>query len=209
MHRSQNSHGDSILRNECCERITRRVSVWNFHQNFTFVIRSIFRAKNAGVTLLNEVGLDPGIDHLLALECFKDIHERGGTIESFISFCGGLPAPEHSDNPLRYKFSWSPRGALVNTLASAKYLSKGQIVEISGGGDLMSSPRELDFLPGFALEGFPNRDSTQYGELYGLGSKVQTLVRGTIRYKGNVAFGLSEMNTKNNFGFCGRFLKLY
>lgn len=57
-------------------------------------------------------------------------------------------------------------------------------MEISGGGDLMSSPRELDFLPGFALEGFPNRDSTQYGDLYGLGSKVQTLVRGTIRYKG-------------------------
>lgn len=103
---------------------------------------------------MNEVGLDPGIDHLLALECFKDIHERGGVIESFVSFCGGLPAPEHSDNPLRYKFSWSPRGALVNTLASAKYLSQGQIVEISGGGDLMSSPRELDFLPGFALEGF-------------------------------------------------------
>jgi len=118
------------------------------------------------------------------LECFKDIHERGGVIESFVSFCGGLPAPEHSNNPLRYKFSWSPRGALVNTLASAKYLSKGQIVEISGGGDLMSAPRDLDFLPGFALEGFPNRDSTQYGELYGLGSKVQTLVRGTIRYKG-------------------------
>lgn len=131
--------------------------------------------------------MDPGIDHLLALECFKDIHERGGTIESFVSFCGGLPAPEHSNNPLRYKFSWSPRGALLNTLASAKYLSKGQVVEISGGGDLMSSPRDLDFLPGFALEGFPNRDSTQYGELYGLGSKVQTLVRGTIRYKGNVA----------------------
>lgn len=115
-----------------------------------------FSAKNAGVTLLNEVGLDPGIDHLLALECFKDIHERGGVIESFVSFCGGLPAPEHSDNPLRYKFSWSPRGALINTLASAKYLSQGQIVEISGGGDLMSSPRELDFLPGFALEGYKN-----------------------------------------------------
>lgn len=130
------------------------------------------------------MGLDPGIDHLLALECIRDIQERGGIIESFVSFCGGLPAPEHSHNPLRYKFSWSPRGALVNTLASAKYLSKGQIVEISGGGDLMSSPRELDFLPGFALEGFPNRDSTQYGDLYGLGSKVQTLVRGTIRYKG-------------------------
>lgn len=142
------------------------------------------KAQQAGVTLLNEVGLDPGIDHLLALECIRDVQERGGVVESFISFCGGLPAPEHSDNALRYKFSWSPRGALVNTLSAAKYLSRGQEVEINGGGDLMSAPRKLDFLPGFALEGFPNRDSTQYRELYGLGSQLHTLLRGTIRYSG-------------------------
>lgn len=98
-------------------------------------------AKTAGVTLLNECGLDPGIDHLLAMECIQDIQDQGGVIESFVSYCGGLPSPENSDNPLRYKFSWSPRGALVNTLASAKYLRSGQIVEISGGGDLMSLPR--------------------------------------------------------------------
>jgi alpha-aminoadipic semialdehyde synthase len=141
-------------------------------------------AKEAGVTLLNEVGLDPGIDHLLAMECIHEIQDKGGEIESFISYCGGLPAPENSDNPLRYKFSWSPRAALVNTLAAAKYLNKGQIVKISGGGDLMSQPKHLDFLPGFSLEGFPNRDSTQYIELYGLKSQLHTLLRGTIRYKG-------------------------
>lgn len=142
------------------------------------------KAQQAGVTLLNEVGLDPGIDHFLALECIRDVQERGGVIESFISFCGGLPAPEHSDNALRYKFSWSPRGALVNTLSAAKYLSRGQEVEINGGGDLMSTPRKLDFLPGFALEGFPNRDSTMYRDLYGLGPQLHTLLRGTIRYSG-------------------------
>lgn len=130
------------------------------------------------------MGLDPGIDHLLALECIRDVQDRGGVVESFISYCGGLPAPEHSNNSLRYKFSWSPRGALLNTLSAAKYLSKGQVVEISGGGDLMSSPRDLDFLPGFALEGFPNRDSTQYRDLYGLGPQVHTLLRGTLRFKG-------------------------
>lgn len=73
---------------------------------------------------------------------------------------------------------------LLNTLSAAKYLSKGQVVEISGGGDLMSNPRKLDFLPGFALEGFPNRDSTQYSGLYGLGTGLHTLLRGTIRYSG-------------------------
>lgn len=133
---------------------------------------------------MNEVGLDPGLDHLLALECIHDAQASGGVIESFVSYCGGLPAPEHSDNPMRYKFSWSPRGVLLNTMSSAKYLSKGQVVEISGGGDLMSSPRHLNFLPGFALEGFPNRDSTQYADLYGLGTGIHTLLRGTIRFEG-------------------------
>jgi alpha-aminoadipic semialdehyde synthase len=89
--------------------------------------RFLDRAQEAGVTVLNEVGLDPGIDHLLAIECFDDVRQAGGKIESFVSWCGGLPAPECSDNPLRYKFSWSPRGALLNTLAAAKYLHEGQV----------------------------------------------------------------------------------
>lgn len=96
---------------------------------------------------------DPGIDHFLALELIKDVQEKGGVVESYISYCGGLPAPEFSNNPLRYKFSWSPRAALANSLSAAKYLSHGQTVEILGGGDLMSAPKELNFLPGFALEG--------------------------------------------------------
>lgn len=74
------------------------------------------------MTIVNEVGLDPGIDHLLAMECIDQIHEEGGKIDSFVSYCGGLPAPEYSNNPLRYKFSWFPRGALINTVAEAKYL---------------------------------------------------------------------------------------
>lgn len=73
-----------------------------------------------------------GIDHFLALEQIKEVHEKGGTIESLISYCGGLPAPEYSNNPLRYKFSWSPRAVLANTLSPAKYLNRGQIVEILG-----------------------------------------------------------------------------
>ncbi|XP_003487153.1 alpha-aminoadipic semialdehyde synthase, mitochondrial [Bombus impatiens] len=135
------------------------------------------------VTILNEVGLDPGIDHLLALECFDNVKQAGGKIESFVSWCGGLPAPECSSNPLRYKFSWSPRGVLLNTLSSARFYSNKQIVEIESGGDLMSAVQDLDFLPGFALEGFPNRDSTIYKDLYGL-NNVQTMQRGTLRYKG-------------------------
>ncbi|XP_034939038.1 alpha-aminoadipic semialdehyde synthase, mitochondrial [Chelonus insularis] len=140
-------------------------------------------AENAGITILNEIGLDPGVDHLLALECFDDVKQAGGKIESFISWCGGLPAPECSDNPLRYKFSWSPRGALLNTLSPAKYYHNGQVVEIAGGGDLMSAVQGLDFLPGFALEGFPNRDSTVYKDLYGI-HNANTILRGTLRFEG-------------------------
>lgn len=142
---------------------------------------------DAGITILNEVGLDPGIDHLLAMECIHDVQNSGGKIESFVSYCGGLPAPEFSDNPLRYKFSWSPRGALLNTISSAKYLSKGQVVDINSGGELMSCTKELDFLPGFNLEGFPNRDSTAYAQLYGI-KDATTVLRGTLRYKGNIRF---------------------
>lgn len=137
------------------------------------------------MTILNEVGLDPGIDHFLALECIRDVEKNGGTIESFISYCGGLPAPEYAaDNPLRYKFSWSPRGALLNTLSAAEYLWNGKIVKVAAGGDVLVSPRELNILPDASLEGFPNRDSMHYKDLYGFGPGLTTLLRGSIRYKG-------------------------
>ena len=63
--------------------------------------------RNAGIFCVNELGLDPGIDHMLAMECFHNVRDNGGEIKSFISFCGGLPAPESSDNePLRTKVRW-------------------------------------------------------------------------------------------------------
>uniref|UniRef100_A0A8D8RP93 Alpha-aminoadipic semialdehyde synthase, mitochondrial n=2 Tax=Cacopsylla melanoneura TaxID=428564 RepID=A0A8D8RP93_9HEMI len=144
------------------------------------------RAVSAGVTILNEVGLDPGIDHLLAMECIDAAHQSGGKVESFISYCGGLPAPECSDNPLRYKFSWSPRGVLINTLSSAKYLQNSQVVDIPAGGDLMRTARTLDFLPGFSFEGFANRDSLRYAQLYNIAAEAHTVLRGTLRYRGFV-----------------------
>ncbi|XP_013793016.1 alpha-aminoadipic semialdehyde synthase, mitochondrial-like [Limulus polyphemus] len=84
-------------------------------------------AVDAGVTIVNEVGLDPGIDHLLAMECFDYVHQNGGIVTSFVSYAGGLPAPENSDNPLRYKFSWNPKGVLMNTMGAAKYLENGKV----------------------------------------------------------------------------------
>merc|ERR1740128_612887 len=140
-------------------------------------------AVEAGVTVVNECGVDPGIDHFLAMECFDDVHMGGGKIESFVSFCGGLPAPECSDNPLGYKFSWSPRGALLNMLSGARYLANGEVVDIEENGGLLGAANSMDFLPGFSLEGYPNRDSTIYTDLYGI-REAHTVLRGTLRYKG-------------------------
>lgn len=61
------------------------------------------------------------------MECIDEVHQAGGKVESFVSYCGGLPAPEFSDNPLRYKFSWNPRGVLLNTLGQAKFMRDSQV----------------------------------------------------------------------------------
>ncbi|NXW78017.1 AASS protein, partial [Hirundo rustica] len=137
----------------------------------------------AGITVISEMGLDPGLDHMLAMECIDKAKEVGATVVSYTSFCGGLPAPEYSDNPLRYKFSWSPLGVLLNTVQSATYLKDGEIINIPPGGALLDSVTPMDFFPGLNLEGFPNRDSTKYAEPYGI-QTAHTLLRGTLRYKG-------------------------
>merc|ERR1712037_48321 len=96
------------------------------------------------------------------------VNEGAGKVESFVSFCGGLPAPECSDNPLGYKFSWSPRGALLNMLSGPRSLANGEVVDIEENGGLLDAATSMDFLPGFSLEGYPNRDSTIYTDLYGI-----------------------------------------
>ncbi|KAJ8261842.1 hypothetical protein GJAV_G00159080 [Gymnothorax javanicus] len=140
-------------------------------------------AEEAGVTIVNEMGLDPGIDHMLAMECIDQAKADGCTVESYSSFCGGFPAPECSDNPLRYKFSWSPYGVLLNTISPAIFLKDEELVSIPPGGALMDHVAPMDFFPGFNLEGFPNRDSTKYIELYGVHS-ARKMIRGTLRFKG-------------------------
>jgi saccharopine dehydrogenase-like NADP-dependent oxidoreductase len=76
---------------------------------------------------LNECGLDPGIDHMSSMELIEEIKSRQGKVKSFISWCGALPAPECSGNPLGYKFSWSPRGMLQAAVADAKYKLLGHV----------------------------------------------------------------------------------
>ncbi|VDP71119.1 unnamed protein product [Echinostoma caproni] len=139
--------------------------------------------NKAGITAFMEIGLDPGIDHLLTKECVDYVKEHNGRVISYRSFTGGLPAPENSNNPLRYKFSWSPEAAMSTVMNGAKYLEDGQIKEIPADGSLMKMARPMNVFPGFNLEGYPNRDSTRYIQLYGL-EGCQTVLRGTMRYGG-------------------------
>ena len=136
-------------------------------------------AKAAGVTILNEIGVDPGIDHMSAMRVFDHVKDNGGQITSFMSYCGGLPAPDANTNPLGYKFSWAPKGVLIAAGNNATYLKDGAVVEVPGK-ELFSHYWLLD-VPGVGtLEAYPNRNSLDYIDIYGL-KNVKTMYRGTLR----------------------------
>ena len=139
-------------------------------------------ARAAGIVILNEVGLDPGIDHMEAMRIIDAIHGRGGMVKSFRSYCGGLPAPESNTNPFGYKFSWSPRGVLLAGRNSARYLKDGEEVFVPAD-ELFARPERVLVQNLGEFEGYPNRDSIPYVGLYGV-PETRTMFRGTLRYPG-------------------------
>lgn len=139
------------------------------------------KAKEKGLLFLCEMGLDPGIDHMSAMQIIHDVQSRGGKVTEFVSVCGGLPAPDANDNPFGYKFSWSPKGVLLAGNNSARYISGGGTKEISAE-DLFHSTTPMQ-VESFEFEAYPNRDSTSYEEVYGL-DQIDLLMRGTLRYAG-------------------------
>jgi saccharopine dehydrogenase-like NADP-dependent oxidoreductase len=142
-------------------------------------------ARAAGVILLNEIGVDPGIDHMTAMRIIHGVTARGGRVTKFVSWCGGLPAPEANDNPFGYKFSWSPRGVLLAGKNSAQFLWDGQDVVIPGGelfDHYWTVPVQVEGET-IGFDGYPNRDSLPYMQTYGI-ERPQTFFRGTLRYPG-------------------------
>lgn len=139
-------------------------------------------AKDAGIILLNEMGLDPGIDHMSAMRIIDQVHEREGAILEFYSICGALPAPEAAENPFRYKFSWSPKGVVLAGNNDAIFLHHGKVKELPTR-ELFKNPFRVYFPEVGELEVYPNRDSLAYREIYGI-PEAQTMFRGTFRYKG-------------------------
>jgi len=142
-------------------------------------------AKEKGIILLNELGVDPGIDHMTAMKVIHRVQAEGGEITTFQSYCGGLPAPEANDNPYGYKFSWSPRGVLLAGLNNARYKRFGDVTDVPG-------PELFDHVwkvrvniegEETDLEGYPNRDSMPYTEPYGIDPR-DVMFRGTLRNPG-------------------------
>ena len=139
-------------------------------------------AKTAGILLLNECGVDPGIDHMSAMKIIDEVHNNNGKIESFTSFTGGLPAPDANNNPYGYKLSWSPRGVLLAGRNDAQFLRDGKEVRIPGS-ELFENC-ELMEVPGMGtFEGYPNRNSLSYIDIYNI-QETKTMLRGTFRNVG-------------------------
>lgn len=140
-------------------------------------------AKEAGIVIMNEIGVDPGIDHMSAMKIIDAIKEKGGKLSSFKSFCGGLIAPESDNNPWNYKFTWNPRNVVLAGQGGAacfirnneyKYIPYNRLfnrldyIEIEGYGEFV---------------GYANRDSLSYRAVYGI-EDIPTIFRGTLRRPG-------------------------
>jgi saccharopine dehydrogenase-like NADP-dependent oxidoreductase len=138
---------------------------------------------SAGLIVLNEMGLDPGIDHMSAMRILDRIRRDGGRMEAFESYCGGLIAPENDDNPWGYKFSWNPRNVILAGQGSAaKYIQNGELKYIPYHRLFKETVRVS--VPGLgSFDGYANRDSLKYRKAYGL-EDIPTLMRGTLRKAG-------------------------
>ena len=139
-------------------------------------------AKAAGIIILNELGLDPGIDHMSAMRIIDHIHGKGGKVEEFYSFCGALVAPEVEENPFHYKFTWAPKGVVMAGNNDGNFLKNGEVKYIPTE-NLFRNPLKVDFPKIGLLDVYPNRDSLPYKELYGI-PEAKTIMRGTFRYEG-------------------------
>jgi saccharopine dehydrogenase (NADP+, L-glutamate forming) len=140
------------------------------------------KARNRGLTFLNELGADPGIDHMNGMRSIDKIKAKGGELLAFSSFCGSLIAPESNDNPWGYKFTWSPMNVITAGDGGAQYYSNNQLRCVPYHR-LFADPHVVN-LPGFGkFEAYANRDSIPYRNKYHL-ENIPTMIRATLRWPG-------------------------
>jgi len=140
------------------------------------------QAKRNGVLLLNEIGEDPGIDHMGAKRMIDELVRKGGRVRSLTSYGAGLPSFDSNRNPMGYKFSWSPRGVMLAGQTAAAYLKNGEVVEVPGG-ELFDHHWLVDLEGLGSFETYPNRNSLRYLPHFGLDENA-SLYRGLLRFVG-------------------------
>lgn len=155
----------------------------------SYVSQELYRlgdeARNRELIFMGEMGLDPGIDHMTAMQRLNHIRQLGGKIVAFHSFTGGLIAPESNDNPWGYKFTWNPRNVVLAGQGTAQYLENDKLKFIPYQR-LFQTTWDIE-VPGYGkFEAYANRDSLLYRAQYGL-DDIPTILRGTLRYPGFAA----------------------
>lgn len=152
----------------------------------SYVSKQVYRlgdeARQRALVFMNELGLDPGIDHMSAMQTIHRIKAMGGKITAFYSYTGGLVAPESDNNPWHYKFSWNPRNVVLAGQGTAQFLEDNKLKYIPYRR-LFRQYRLVEIPKMGTYEVYANRDSLLYREAYGL-QDIRTMFRGTIRNRG-------------------------
>ncbi|MEM6396217.1 MAG: saccharopine dehydrogenase C-terminal domain-containing protein [Bacteroidota bacterium] len=152
----------------------------------SYVSQELYRlgdeARDRELIFMGEMGLDPGIDHMSAMQRLDNIRDKGGKILAFRSFTGGLISPESNNNPWQYKFTWNPRNVVLAGQGTAQYLqnNKSKFIPYSR---LFANPWNIEVDGLGTMEAYANRDSLLYKKEYGL-EDIPTILRGTLRYPG-------------------------
>jgi saccharopine dehydrogenase-like NADP-dependent oxidoreductase len=163
-----------------CLKNKKNMVTTSYINDFMKKIGSEVAEKN--LIFMNEIGLDPGIDHLITHKVINQCEKNSSKIIHYESWCGAVCSPEFLDNPLLYKFSWSPRGALNALRNNVKQFIDNKVC-IFDNQEFLKNPIRKKFHPCFNFEGYYNRDSLNYKELYNL-KDAETVIRGTIRFEG-------------------------
>ena len=138
------------------------------------------KAEASGTYVVNEIGLDPGIDIMSTAKMLRHIREDGGIVKKYVSLCGALPQPENSDCPLGYKFSWFPRGVLTAAVRPTRFRVGGQWFDV-GGDQLYQLMQPISTFAGLNMEWVPNGNAEKYAKVYSLNDATDVL-RGTLRF---------------------------
>jgi len=168
-----------LLALSCIEKGTHMITASYQDKNMPRLDRE---AHSKGILILNEMGLDPGIDHMSAMSLIKSVKDKGGIIDIFKSYGTALPAPDKITNPLKYVITWNPKNVVLAGDKGAQYLYKGKI-KMLPYHEVFQRTWTVNLDGVGKMEAYPNRDSLLYKSLFGL-DNVHTMIRGTLRYPG-------------------------